>query len=584
MSKKIHTPMPGIITQILVETGHQVTKGQDLVIIEAMKMENAIQSPEDGVIQTIHIQVGDLIEKEELIITYVSQSVNKVPEESAVSSGHIDHGPIQELLARRHLLTDEARPTAVEKRRKKGRLTAREGVALLTSAGSFREYGSFIIAAQRSRRSEEDLIANTPADGLVAGIAEVVMEEQKQKAVVMAYDYTVLAGTQGTMNHMKMDRMIELAHDQHLPVVLFAEGGGGRPGDVDTNAIAGLFISTFTRYAGLRDFVPTVSIVTGYCFAGNAALAGSSDLIIGTKDISIGMGGPAMIEGGGLGKFHPKDVGPADVQTANGVIDVLVEDDKEAIKVAQRYLGYYYASSAEYRVPDQTLLQDVIPDQRKRTFDIKRLITQLCDEESVLFIQEAYAQGMITALGRVEGKSIGIIANDSRHEAGAITADCARKAASMIDRCHRYNLPVLSLIDTPGIMVGPIGESQGTVKAAGELFVSGARLRPPLLSVVVRRAYGLGAMAMMGGGAHRSTATVAWPSAEFGAMGIEGAVQLGYRKELESISDPAKRKAAFDEMVADAYKRGRAIQAATLFEIDEVIQPKETRSWITSLL
>lgn len=575
--------MPGIVTQILVEAGSQIVKGQDLIIIEAMKMENAIKAPSDGVISAIHIKMGDLLEQDEMLLTYREQEVEENKKEEVVEVSK-DKAGLDELRERRYQLSDAARPAAVEKRRKKGRLTAREGVALLTKGGSFREYGSLIIAAQRSRRSEEDLIANTPADGLVAGVAEVDMGHSSTQAVVMAYDYTVLAGTQGTMNHMKMDRLIEVAHDKQLPIVLFAEGGGGRPGDVDLNTIAGLFISTFTRYAGLRDVVPTVSIVTGYCFAGNAALAGSSDLIIGTKDISIGMGGPAMIEGGGLGKFHPKDVGPADVQTANGVIDVLVDDDTAAIKVAQRYLGYYYDDHSGYKMHDQQLLQSIIPEQRKRTFDIKGLIETLCDQDSVLHIQDAYAPGMITCIGRISGKAIGIIANDSRHEAGAITADCARKAATMIDRCHRYGLPLLSLIDTPGIMVGPEGESQGTVKAAGELFVGGARLKTPLISVVVRRAYGLGAMAMMGGGAHRATATVAWPTAEFGAMGIEGAVQLGYRKELQSIEDPVKRKATYDQMVEETYRRGRAINAATIFEIDEVIEPRETRDWIVSLI
>ncbi len=575
--------MPGIITQILVDAGAKVAKGQDLIIIEAMKMENAIKSPADGVIQSLHVKLGDLIDQDEILIAYKEQAVEaSTPVEVEVLTDK--KNALDELKRRRHLVSDEARPAAVEKRREKGRLTAREGVAQLTVEGSFREYGSFIIAAQRTRRSEEDLIANTPADGLVGGVAQVITGSSSQKAVVMAYDYTVLAGTQGTMNHMKMDRLIDVAHDQKLPIVLFAEGGGGRPGDVDLNTIAGLFISTFTRYAGLRDYVPTVSIVTGYCFAGNAALAGSSDLIIGTKDISIGMGGPAMIEGGGLGKFHPKDVGPADVQTANGVIDVLVEDDKEAIKVAQQYLGFYYDTASDFSFQDQEVLQNIIPEQRKRTFDMKALITSLCDTDTSLFIQDAYAPGMITCIGRIEGKAIGVIANDSRYEAGAITADCARKAVTMIDRCHRYSLPVVSFIDTPGIMVGPEGESQGTVKAAGELFVSAARLEKPLVSIVIRRAYGLGAMAMMGGGAHRATATIAWPTAEFGAMGIEGAVQLGYRKELEAINDPRERQAAYDKMVADTYNRGRAINAATTFEIDEVIEPRETRSWISSLL
>jgi len=575
MSVSITSPMPGIVTQILAEAGQSVAVGQDLVIVEAMKMENAIPAPSSGIVKSVHIKIGDLLEQGELLFV-IEKSESTVQHDNQPIPEEVAQQPVAltELRARRKFLADESRPKAVEKRRSKGRLTARESVAMLTDPDSFKEYGSLIIAAQRSRRSLEDLVENTPADGLIAGAATINGETatSHDKAIVMAYDYTVLAGTQGTMNHMKMDRMLRVAHSRNLPVVLFAEGGGGRPGDVDTNAIAGLFVPTFTQYAALRDKVPTIAIVTGYCFAGNAALAGSSDLLIGTEDSSIGMGGPAMISGGGLGDFHPKEVGPSSVQRANGVIDILTKDDKEAISVARSYLSFFQGRTKSWTAPNQEELQSFIPTDRKRTFDAKHLITSICDEGSVLIIQEDYAPGLITCIGRVEGQAIAILANDCRYDAGAITADCARKAASMLDRCHRYSLPVLSLVDTPGIMVGPDAEKDGTVKAAGELFVAGARLQTPMMSIVVRRAYGLGAMAMMGGSTHQPTATVAWPSGEFGAMGLEGAVRLGYRKELEAIDDPEARQTEFDRMVQEAYDRGKAISAATIFEIDEVIE------------
>ena len=585
MPKEISSPLPGIVTQILVQPGDEVRTGQNLVLIEAMKMENALSAPCDGKVTKIHVLQGSLVEKEELVMT-IDEAHQLSDEHIELKNQTTENKALEDLRERRQKLSDEARPAAVEKRRKKNRLTAREGISRLVDKGSFREYGGLVIAAQRTRRSLEDLITNTPADGLVVGVAAINSDltEGEHDVAVMAYDYTVLAGTQGTMNHMKMDRLLGVASERDLPVILLAEGGGGRPGDVDVHTIGGLFISTFTAYAAQRAKVPTIAIVTGYCFAGNAALAGSSDLIIAAKDVSLGMGGPAMIAGGGLGDFHPKEVGPADVQSLNGVIDVRVENDAEGVDVAKKYLSYFQGHLRKWTYDDQEVLQDFIPTDRKRTFDMKQLITHVCDHDSLLFLRESYAPGMITCMGRVAGRAVGIIANDCRHDAGAITAACARKASAMIERCNRYNLPIISFIDTPGIMVGPASEEEGTVRAAGDLFAIGAAITVPMISIVIRRCYGLGAMAMSGGSSHQSLATIAWPSGELGAMGIEGAVRLGYRKELEAVQDPGERDALFEKMVDELYEKGKAISAATYFELDEVIEPQESRPWIQSIL
>lgn len=574
--------MPGVVVDILVQEGELISKGQELVILEAMKMENAIISNASARVEKIHVQIGDVVEKKSIMITYriEENKSHKVAQKNDEKAEGPDR--LEELRKRKKYLEDNQRPLAVQKRRKKGQNTARENVLMLADEGSFKEYGSLIVAAQRSRRSEQDLIENTPADGLITGRGTIHQSlfGSRSSVLIMAYDFTVLAGTQGTMNHMKMDRVLAIAKKRKLPVILFAEGGGGRPGDVDVHTIAGLFISTFIEFAGLRSIVPTISIVSGYCFAGNAALAGSSDLIIATKNISLGMGGPAMIEGGGLGKYHPRDVGPAAVHVENGVIDVLVEDETEAIEIAKKYLGYWQGNLEKWTAQDQSKLQHIIPLNRKRTFDIKSLISMLTDNDSLLELRPGYGKGLLTFFGRVEGVVLGIIANDSSYEAGAITSKNAIKAAQFIRKCNRYGIPILSLVDTPGIMVGPASETHGTVRHAGDLFVAGAEFKPPFVSVVIRKAYGLGAMAMMGGSTQKSEFTVSWPSGEFGAMGLEGAVRLGYRKEFEAITDEKERVKLYDKMVEEAYERGKAMNMATMLEIDEVIEPKDTRSWI----
>lgn len=579
--EKVIAKMPGQVVDVLVAVGDSVKKGQEVVILEAMKMENAMVASKDGVVTVMSIKKGDIVSKNDLLFT-IDASKKSTSHDHLSKNLESDQSSksILALRKRRSFLLDENRKASLQKRTTRGQQSARKNIAQLVDENTFIEYGSMIVAAQQSRRTMEDLIKNTPADGLITGRARV----EGVECLIMAYDFTVLAGTQGTMNHLKMDRMIALAKEKKLPVFLFAEGGGGRPGDVDQNTIAGLFISTFLEYAALKGEVVTIAIVSGYCFAGNAALAGASDVIIGTKNTSIGMGGPAMIEGGGLGKFHPRDVGPADVQFENGVIDILVDSEKEAIEVAKTYFGYFVKSSTAFTVADQEKLQNFIPSNRKRVFEIRDLVNLLFDEGSFLEIQGGYAKGMLTGYGRIEGKPCGIIGNDGAWEAGAITALCGAKAAAFLNHCSAFNLPMVAIIDTPGIMVGPQAEKQGTVKAAGSLFVAGAKFQPPFMSVVVRRAYGLGAMAMMGGSTRKSEFTISWPSGEFGAMGLEGAVRLGYRKELEEISDPEKRKAKYNEMVAEAYKRGEALSMATMLEIDDVVEPKETRKWIAATL
>ncbi len=493
---------------------------------------------------------------------------------------------LEEVLARRGLTRDDARPEAVAKRHAAGGRTARENLEDLVDPGSFVEYGRFAVAAQRGRREMEELIARTPADGLVAGTARIGGEEFGARAAcaVLSYDYTVLAGTQGALGHRKKDRLFELIERMRLPTVFFAEGGGGRPGDTDYPVVSALDVRAFALWAGLSGVVPRVAVVAGRCFAGNAVLAGCADLIVATEGSSLGMGGPAMIAGGGLGDVDPDEVGPVEMQARNGVVDLVVANEAEATAAAKKLLGYFQGPTAPGEAPDQEPLRELVPERARRAYDAAPIVATLADAGSVTFLRERFAPELVTALVRIDGRPLGVLANDTRHSAGAITSGAADKAARFLQLCDAFGLPVLSLVDTPGMMVGPAAEATGLVRHGSRLLVAGAALRTPLIAVVLRRGYGLGAQAMVGGSLHEPLLTVAWPTAHLGPMGLEGAVRLALRRELEAIEDEAERERRVRELTAAAEENARALNAATLFELDDVIDPAETRGLISATL
>jgi acetyl-CoA carboxylase carboxyltransferase component len=294
------------------------------------------------------------------------------------------------------------------------------------------------------------------------------------------------------------------------------------------------------------------------------------------------MGGPAMIEGGGLGVYAPTDIGPLAVQRANGVIDIVVEDEAEGVAVAKQYLSYFQGRTADWACADQELLRDVIPADRLRSYDVRRVIDLLFDTGSVLELRRDFGLGMITALARIEGRPVGILANDPNHLAGAIDSEGSDKAARFMQLCDAFDIPIVVLCDTPGIMVGPEIEKTGLVRHCNRLFVTGANMTVPMFMVVVRKAYGLGALAMAGGSVMEPFFCVAWPTGEFAGMGLEGQIKLGYRNELVAIADPAERKARFDHLVAEAYERSKAIHQGVVFGVDDVIDPMDTRHWLAN--
>lgn len=631
----VASPLTGAVATIEQVPGVTVTAGDPLLILEVMKMEHVVAAEADATVVRLLVAAGDgVVEGQPLVVLRIGSPAPTTPpdgdgetaaarnaggldpEATTTATGDADRETerrpsptapaapsaaapspsaapdvpdarpdLAAVLARHAIGRDPARPEAVAKRHALGRRTARENLDELVDPGSFVEYGPLVIAAQEQRRSRDELIARTPADGIIGGVATINGDRADGggRCVVMSYDYTVLAGTQGMRGHLKKDRLFELAARQQLPVVLFAEGGGGRPGDVDLPIVAGLDCMAFHLFAKLSGSVPTVGIASGRCFAGNAALLGCCDVVIATEDANIGMGGPAMIEGGGLGTVTPEQIGPIDVQAENGVVDLRVADDAAAVAAAKRYLGYFQGPTDAWTAPDQQRLRELIPERRKRIYDVRGVIETLCDVDSVLELRRGFAPGIVTALVRVEGRPLGLVANDPGHLGGAIDADGTDKAAAFLERCEAHGLPVLFLCDTPGFMVGPGSEEQAMVRRAAKLFTTGANLTVPTGTIVLRKAYGLGAQAMAGGSMKAPLFAVGWPTSEFGAMGLEGAVRLGLRRELEAIEDPDERQRAYEAAVAAAYEHGQGLNVAAHWEIDDVIDPADSRRWIRLL-
>ncbi|WDF43340.1 carboxyl transferase domain-containing protein [Streptomyces sp. T12] len=584
----VTAPMTATVVDVAVAEGERVRAGSTLVVLESMKMEHLLQAPGDGVVVAVRVELGELAEHgQPLVVMEATGEADGEPRPEERPDPDAPRADLEEVRARKRFGDDADRPEMVTRRHAEGRRTARENIADLCDPGSFVEYGGLAMAAQRSRRSLDDLIRRTPADGLVGGVGTVGADRfgpRSARVVAMSYDYSVMAGTQGMTGHRKKDRLFALAEQAHLPVVLFAEGGGGRPGDVDGTVVSGLDCMAFALFASLNGKVPLVGIGSGRCFAGNAALLGCCDVIIATPEATIGMGGPAMIEGGGLGSYAPEDIGPVEVQRANGVIDLDAEDDADAVRLARTYLSYFQGPVTEWECPDQRRLRHLIPENRRRAYDVRAVIATLADADSVLELRRHFGRGVITALARVEGRPCGILANDPRHLGGAIDSDAADKASRFLQLCDAFGLPVVSLCDTPGFMVGPEAEKTATVRHVSRMFVHASALTVPFGVIVLRKGYGLGAQAMAGGGFRIPRFTVAWPTGEFGPMGIEGAVRLGYRRELAAIEDADEREREFARRVAAAYEHGKALNVASVFEIDDVIDPAESRRWISTLL
>ena len=580
----IVSPMAAVLVSVDVIAGQSVDKNHIIAVIESMKMQTAITASVAGLITDIKVSAGQTIQEGQLICKVVesSQSSNVLDTQEPISDSV--ENALDQLNQQLAASLDSGRKKSIDKRHAKGYRTARENLRQLCDEGSFVEYGQLAVAAQRDRMSSEKLKAETAADGVITGLATINAQqfgEQASQVAIIVNDYTVLAGTQGYFHHRKIDRMLDQAKRSYLPVVMYTEGGGGRPGDTDVKIqIAGLDVPTFASWASLSGQVPMIAVNNGYCFAGNAALFGCADIRIATKTSWIGMAGPAMIEGGGLGSFAPTEIGPMDVQAKNGVVDLVADDEAHATALTQQCLGYFQGGSETWQCADQVELRDMMPADRRYVYDVRSVITQIVDSDSFLELSHAYGCAVITGFARIEGRAVGVIANDCRYLGGAVNAEAAEKTAKFITLCDNFDIPIVSLCDSPGFMVGPASEEEAAVRRMAQLFIAGAKLTTPLVTIFLRKGYGLGAMAMAGGSFHKPIYSASWPSGEFGGMGLEGAVRLGYKKELEAVTEGEERDSLFNQLVDKMYERGKATEAAAHLEIDAVIDPADTRAVI----
>jgi acetyl-CoA carboxylase carboxyltransferase component/biotin carboxyl carrier protein len=596
----VAAPIQGTVVTVDVAEGEVVRAGQQLLVMEAMKMEHVIAATVSGHVRQVTVSPGDTVFEGHPLV-FIEPAVVDEGDEGEQAAVDLDHiRPDLQLIHDRHAAAlDAARPEAVARRRKTNQRTARENVDDLVDRGTWVETGSLVLTPNTGLPMET-VIGKFATDGMVTGFGSIngdLFPGRDTRAAVLAYDYTVLAGTQGPLNHIKTDRMLELAEKWRVPVVLFTEGGGGRAG-TGGNRTGGSSVSgggggdffggrpldtpTFSTMARLSGTVPVIGINSGRCFAGNAALLGCCDVIIATEDSNIGMGGPAMIEGGNLGVFLPEEVGPMSVQVPNGVVDVAVSNEAEAVRVARQYLSYFQGTVAEWQCADQRNLRNCVPENRLRIYDVRQVIETLADTGSFLELRRHYGLGMVTGFIRIEGRPMGVIANNPAFLAGAIDSDGSDKAARFMQLLDAFDIPLLVLCDTPGMMVGPEVEKTALVRHCSRLFVTGANLTIPIFTVVLRKAYGLGAQAMTGGSFKDPFFAVAWPTAEFGGMGLEGQVKLGFRNELAGIADPKERLQRYETLVARAYERSRAIHQGVSFQVDDVVDPADTRFWVVN--
>ncbi len=588
----INAPLAAAVVSVDVSQGQTVSEGQLIATLESMKMQTAILAPTAGIISALTVALGETVQAGQRLATLTAgagqETLAQTPAEILDTVDVNAKSPLAHIYQQHSNTLDHHRQEAVAKRHSKGYRSARENLQDLCDENSFVEYGQLAVAAQRGRKSLDALRSETAADGVITGLATInhsLFGPVASQVAVVINDYTVLAGTQGYFHHKKIDRILEQAKRHSLPVIMYTEGGGGRPGDTDVKTqIAGLDVSSFARWAALSGQVPLIAVNNGYCFAGNAALFGCADIRIATQQSWIGMAGPAMIQGGGLGSYKPTDIGPIDVQAKNGVVSLVADNEAQATALAKQVLGYFQGDHRQWQCAQQADLRDLMPADRRYVYDIRKIIQHLADSDSWLELSKQYGRAIATGFVRIEGKAMGLIANDCRVLGGAIDAEAADKAARFITLCNNFSIPLLSLCDTPGFMVGPDSEEQGAATRMAQLFIAGAKLTTPLVTIFLRKGYGLGAMAMAGGSFHQPIYSAAWPMGEFGGMGLEGAVRLGFKKELAAEKDQQAKDALFSKLLAEMYQRGQASEAAAHLEIDAVIDPADTRSVVIRAL
>lgn len=488
---------------------------------------------------------------------------------------------IQELAQKKNSLLDEHRKEAVQKQHSKGKLTARERIDLLLDKGTFIEFGMLVQHKGLEMMEGKD----APADGIITGIGEV----DGRIVAVSAIDVTVFGGSMGRKGMEKVERLVKKAKDAGYPVILLMEGGGHRIQEgLDAREFAyETHLTCFADLSLMSGWVPLICAIMGPGFAGPANFASLCDFVPIVKDGTMGIAGPKLVKAALGEDLTKEELGGAVFQTQNtGMADLVVDSEEECIEQIKKYLSYLPSNSKQSppRVPTPQPLNEVdpkmlsvIPESLSRGYDMSRILKYIFDTNSYYELKPQYARSIITAFARIDGRTVGIVANQPLFMGGIMDAAACTKASRFVSLCDCFNIPLITFIDVAGFMPGRQSEIAGLVRKSGKLQYEIAQVTVPKISVVVRKAYGFAYLVL----ANQSHYSIAWPTAEICAMSIEGAVDVAYSKELEGIENKEEKRM---ELIEKFRSQTGAIRGAEGFGLDDVVNPLDTRYLIAKTL
>ena len=493
-------------------------------------------------------------------------------------------GLTADLLARRSRNLAMGGEAAIEKQHARTKLTARERLELLFDPGTFVEFG--LLAHQHSMHVTDTHPDKTPADGCVTGEGLV----GGRRVYCAAYDFTVMAGSMGMIGEQKVARLRHKALLNGAPMVWLLDSAGARIQEAAGSTFAGSG-HLFYEQVQMSGVVPQVAAMMGPCSAGTAYIPGLADFVPMVKGTSsMSLGGARLVKAATGEETTDHAMGGSQVHCyQSGVGDIEVEDDASCITVVRDFLGYLPSNNREKPPvvptddPRDRRLDDIgkiVSANPRSVYDIRKVIKRLVDDATFLEIKPTWARNLVTALGRFDGRSVGIVANQPMVKGGVLDIDSADKAARFITLCDAFNIPLLFLQDVPGFIVGTDVERQGIIRHGAKMLYAVSEATVPKVTVVLRKAYGAGYFVMCGRGYHPDT-LVAWPTAEISVMGPDGAVNIIFNKVIEASEDPDRTRA---ELVAEVRKTIDPYVAASWAMVDDIIDPADTRRVINDAL
>ena len=577
------SPMGGTLVALHVAEGAFVRAGQAVGIVEAMKMENVLAASASGRIEAIVAGAGHAVQAGDILFMFSPAEETSDDGVDISGAAESSRALVEDMLARKEALLDEGRPEAMAKLAKRGSLSARARISALCDSDSFQEIGGFV----RAEYARDD----APADGMILGTGKI----DGRPVVVIAQDFSVYGGSSGHLGSAKLDRAATIALQAGIPLIMLLDGGGHRIQDGQSSrhyaSGAGIIMQELAHLSG---WAPIVGAILGFGFAGNTNFTAFADhLVMVRKRAVMGIAGPALVKVATGETISTEALGGADVQVdQNGLADVGVESEEAAFESIRKFLSYLpsnAAGPAPVVVPARTqteveraqALLDIVPANTRRSYDVRRVIELIADEGSVYEKKPTFARNIVTSFARLDGRPVGFIANQSLVAGGMLDAPACEKGAHFIAICDAFGLPIIYLIDVPGVAVGSAAEKTTLGRRSAKLVHEIGQSTVPRVSVVLRKGYGMGYVAMGGGRSFEPDASFAWPTAEVCAMSIDGAVDVAYRKDYEAAPDPVARR---KEIIDDMRSRVSAVQAVEGFGIDDLIDPRTTRARLIEVL